>query len=166
MTTEEEEGLAQMFEDRKAKRKADIREHKRRSKFDPLAAAEKMKAMAAAADSGAAAREPPPTQAAARPSPAVPQRISGTGKAVPLAGARLDPSPRIPKEGSAQTTRPPLFSSLPAGVERHSDDDDDDDDEIDEAEFEAAALAFLREEEEEKESIKAVDEPPDRKSVV
>ena len=162
MTTEEEEVLAQMLEERKAKRKADISEHKRRSKFDPLAAAEKRKAVAAATD-GAAVRDPPLSQTAARVLPSGPQHISGARTAAPPAGARRDPLPRKLNAGTAPSPRTLLFSSKPAGGDRPNVDDygDDDEEEIDEAEFEAAALAFLREEEEEKkESVRAGDEPP------
>ena len=164
LTPEEEEVLAQMLEQRKAKRKADISEHKRRSKFDPLAAAEKRKA-AAAAHSGIpqdeAKRQGNPSASA----PTIRPKLSDVSAASasttvsarpaaerpsPSSGAAPSVSPSAARPGSSP--RGPLFAAL-ADEPEELDGDDDGIGDVDEAEFEAAALAFLREEAEAAKSV-------------
>ena len=99
MTPEEEAVLNEMLQARRDKRKAAILEHKRRSKFDPIAA--KNRADQAAAASGSAmqppsANRPQPPKAIAIGQRMSPSRDAMSDEAFPVSGTGAEAAAEVP----------------------------------------------------------------------
>ena len=167
MTPEEEAVLNEIMQARRDKRKADILEHKRRSKFDPIAA--KNKAEQAAAAAAGSSMQPPaashqPSSAASHSQQAGPERSANGDKISAVSRSSAEAPPQIPalkvrpqnlSDRPRLTPAPPRTSTTrrtintplkPSKTEAVIEDIDSEDEDVDEDEFEAAAMEFLRQE--------------------